>query len=119
MAKKQQENYLDYIPVISQKNTWSEENGKVTVHMVHRGFYAGIAQRFFRRPRVSHIELDKTGSFVFPLIDGQRSVGDIALLVKEEFGDAAEPLYERLIRYMQILRNNGCIYFKGKDKMPK
>lgn len=119
MAKKQQENYLDYIPVISQKNTWSEENGKVTVHMVHRGFYAGIAQRFFRRPRVSHIELDKTGSFVFPLIDGQRSVGDIALLVKEEFGDAAEPLYERLIRYMQILRNNGFIYFKGKDKMPK
>ena len=87
--------------------------------MVHRGFYAGIAQRFFRRPRVSHIELDKTGSFVFPLIDGQRSVGDIALLVKEEFGDAADPLYERLIRYMQILRNNGFIYFKGKDKMPK
>ena len=118
MAKKQ-ENYLDYIPVISEKNTWSEEDGKVTVHMVHRGFYAGIAQKFFHRPRVSHIDLDKTGSFVFPLIDGQRSVGDLALLVKEEFGADAEPLYERLIRYMQILRNNGFIYFKGKDKLPK
>lgn len=118
MAKKQ-ENYLDYIPVISEKNTWSEEDGKVTVHMVHRGFYAGIAQKFFHRPRVSHIDLDKTGSFVFPLIDGQRSVGDLALLVKEEFGADAEPLYERLIRYMQILRNNGFIYFKGRDKLPK
>ena len=119
MAKKPQENYLDYIPVISEKNTWSEENGVVTVHMVHRGFYAAIAQKLFHRPRVSHIDLDKTGSFVFPLIDGQRSVGDLALLVKEEFGADAEPLYERLIRYMQILRNNGFIYFKGKDKLPK
>jgi len=119
MVKRKQENYLDYVPVISEKNTWSEENGKVIVHLVHRGFYAGIAQKIFHRPRVSHIELDKTGSFIFPLIDGQRSVGDLALLVKEEFGDAAEPLYERLIQYMQILRNNGFIYYKGKDKIPK
>ena len=50
MAKKQQTNYLDYIPVISDKNTWSQENGKVTVHMVHRGFYASIAQKFLSAP---------------------------------------------------------------------
>ncbi|MBQ8647067.1 MAG: PqqD family protein [Oscillospiraceae bacterium] len=119
MAKKQSENYLDYIPVISEKNTWSEENGKVTIHMVHRGVYATIAQKVFHRPRVSHIELDETGSFIFPLIDGQRTVGELALLVKEQFGDAAEPLYERFVKYMQILRNNGFVYFKGKDKVPQ
>ena len=62
MAKK---NYLDYIPVISEKNTWSEEDGVVTIHMVHRGFYAWIAQKFFHRPRVSHIDLDAMGSFIF------------------------------------------------------
>ena len=119
MAKKSAENYLDYIPVISDKNTWSEEDGVVTVHMVHRGFYASIAQKFFHRPRVSHIKLDGHGSFVFQRIDGTRTVGDLALLVKEEFGDQAEPLYDRLVQYMQILRNNGFIYFRGKDKMPK
>ena len=59
------------------------------------------------------------GSFIFPLIDGQRTVGDIALLVKAEFGDAAEPLYPRLTKYMQILRNNGFVYYVGKDKQPK
>ena len=119
MAKKSAENYLDYIPVISDKNTWSVEDGVVTVHMVHRGFYASIAQKFFHRPRVSHIKLDGHGSFVFQRIDGMRTVGDLALLVKEEFGDQAEPLYDRLVQYMQILRNNGFIYFRGKDKMPK
>ena len=119
MAKKQ-ENYLDFIPAISEKNSWDrDETGKVTIHMVHRGFYAWIAQKFFRRPRVSHIDLDTKGSFIYPLIDGKRTVGDIAELVKAEFGKDAEPLYERLAKYMQILRNNGFIYYAGKDRTPK
>ena len=119
MAKKQ-ENYLEYIPVISPKNSWDvNENGKVTVHMVHKGFYAAIAQKFFGRPRVSHIDLDEQGSFVFQQINGLRTIGDIALLVKEKFPEEDSPLYARLIKYMQILRNNRFIYFQGKDKMPK
>ena len=116
MSKKVQENYLDYIPVISDKNTWSQEGGKVTVHMVNRGFYAAIAQKFFHRPRVSHIDLDEMGSFIFPLLDGKRTIGDIALLVKAEFGEKAEPLYDRLVQYMKILHNNGFIRYAGKDK---
>ena len=49
MAKKKQQNYLDYVPAISDKHTWSVEDGKVTIHMEHRGFYAWIAQKFFSR----------------------------------------------------------------------
>ena len=117
--KKQQENYLDYVPVISPKHTWSEEDGKVTIHMLHTGFYNTIAQKFFHRPRVSHIELEGQGSFVFRQIDGKRTIGEIALIVKEKFPEEDSPLYARLIKYMQILRNNKFIYFQGKDKMPK
>ena len=120
MAKKQKENFLDYVPAISGRNSWdANSDGIVTVHMVHRGFYAAIAQRFFHRPRVSHIELDRNGSFVFRQIDGKRTVGQIALLVKAEFGEAAEPLYDRLIQYLRILHNNGFIYYLGKDRTPK
>jgi hypothetical protein len=117
---KQKENYLDYIPVVSPKNSWdAKEDGKVTVHMVHKGFYHTIAQKFFGRPRVSHIDLDQQGSFVFQQIDGRRTIGNIALLVKDKFPEEDSPLYGRLIKYMQILRNNKFIYFQGKDKMPK
>ena len=119
MAKKKQENYLDYVPVISPKNSWDVKDGTVTIHMVHRGFYAWIAQKVFQRPRVSHIDLDAMGSFIFQQIDGQRTVGQLALLVKDRFGQEAEPLYDRLVKYMQILRNNGFIYCAGKDRMPK
>ncbi len=119
MARKQK-NYLDYVPVISEKNTWDiKENGMVTVHMVHRGFYAWVAQKFFHRPRVSHIDLDAMGSFTFQRIDGQRTVDELATLVKAEFGQEAEPLYDRLVKYMQILRNNGFICYAAKDKSSK
>ena len=117
MAKKKQ-NYLDFIPVVNTKNTWSEdEKGIVTIHMVHRGFYDKIAQKFFHTPRVSHIKLDEYGSFLWKEIDGVQTVGDLALKMKERFGKKAEPLYDRLVKYMQILRNNEFILFRGKDKV--
>ena len=113
---KQNNNYLDYIPAIDPRNTWEQKkNGGVTIHMVHRGFFAWIAQTFFFRPRISHIELDEMGSFIFCRIDGQRSIGDIAELVKNEFGRNTDPLYERLVQYMQILQNNHFIYLKAAN----
>jgi len=108
MAKK---NFLDFIPEYSDKITWSQKDGIVTVDMYHKGFFPWIAQRFFKKPKVSHIALDKFGSFIWLQIDGHTNVYDIANLVKEKFGDEAEPLYPRLVKYMQILKNNNFISF--------
>ena len=118
MAKKK-ENFLDFIPVINPKNTWDNNDGKIVVHMVHRGFYAKIAQKFFHTPRVSHIDLDEYGSYLWTRIDGEKTVGSLADEMKAQFGEKAEPLYDRLVKYIQILRNNEFILLQGKDKMPK
>lgn len=118
MAKKKSENYLDLVPVLNHRNSWdADADGVVTIHMVHRGFYDKLAQKFFHTPRVSHIRLDEYGSFLWKEIDGTRTVGDLALEMKERFGREAEPLYDRLVKYMQILRNNQFILFRGKDKV--
>lgn len=116
---KKKENFLDYVPAISGRNTWDAEDGIVTIHMVHRGFFPWVAQTFFGRPRVSHIELDAHGSFIFQKIDGRRTVGELALLMKEEFGQDAEPLYDRLVKYIRILRNNEFIYYAQKGGAEK
>lgn len=113
MARKKV-NYLDYVPAISGRNTWDAKEGIVTIHMVHRGFFPWIAQTFFGRPRVSHIALDMYGSYIFQQINGERTVGELALLMKERFGENAEPLYDRLVQYMKILRNNELIYYAKK-----
>ncbi|MBQ3374545.1 MAG: PqqD family protein [Oscillospiraceae bacterium] len=114
MGRKEKRNYLDYIPVRSPKHEWTlEENGRITVHMVHDGIWDRIAQKFFHRPRISHIQLDELGSFVWQQIDGQKTVGQIAENVKEAFGEKAEPLYNRLVQYLKILYNNGLIRYQA------
>ncbi len=116
MAKKTGMNYLDYVPVHNTNHTWEEKEGIVTINMVHTGFYSTIAQKFFHTPKVSHIKLDVYGSFVWKAINGKNSVYQIAELVKKEYGEQANPLYDRLVKFMQILRNNKFVILEGKDK---
>lgn len=108
------ENFLDFIPVPNRKYDWDMEDGYVTVHVVHDGFYDRIAQKFFRRPRISHIRLEEFGSFLWQRMDGKRSILELADLLKEEFGDRAEPLYPRVARYMRMLQNNRFIALMRK-----
>ena len=102
---KKSENYLDMIPSIKGGLDWDIEDGIVVVHQQNRGFYAGIAQRFFQTPSTSHIRLDEFGSFVWQCIDGKNTVYDIGKTVRSHFGDRAEPVYQRLSQFIKTLEN--------------
>jgi hypothetical protein len=106
----QKKNFMDYIPVCNPVNSWDvNKKDMVVVHVVNRGFYNWIAQKIFKRPKVSHIVLDEYGSFVWQKMDGKRTVFDISKLVSEHFGKDAEPVVERLVTYVQILYQNKFI----------
>ncbi len=110
MNKNKKANFLEFVPIINEANTYScDAKNRVTVHMVHRGFYAFIAQKIFGRPRISNISLDRYGSFLWMKMDGKRNVGDLAECMLKQFGEDAQPLYERLVHYLKILRNNHFI----------
>lgn len=113
---KTKKNFMDFIPVCNPVNTWdTDKKGIVTVHMENKGFYNRIAQKIFKRPRVSHIALDEYGSFVWQQMDGKRNVYEISKLVSAQFGEKAEPVVPRLVKYIQILYQNKFIgYVKQK-----
>lgn len=108
-------NYLDNIPVRSISDWNCDENGIVTLSIENKGIFNRIAQVLLRKPRISYIHLDEHGSFVWTIIDGERSVAELADDVEAKFGEAAHPLYERLAKYIQILESYGFISFKGKN----
>lgn len=102
--KKQETNYLDKIPVHPEGIPWkTDENGIVTLEIENKGAMNRIAQKLFKKPKVSYIHLDKTGSFVWPLIDGKKSITDLAAEVDAEFGEEAHSLYERLAQFFRVL----------------
>ena len=112
-----EENYLDYVPKHNALFPYTlKENGKVEVKVTNRGLFNRIAQIFFRRPKYSYIELDEFGTFVWQQIDGQRTIYDICMLVKDRFGEAAEPLFERAVQFFRILRSNSFIVYENKKQ---
>lgn len=82
--------------------------------MLNRGLFNRIAQILFKRPKISWIELEGMGSFIWNQIDGKRNVYEIGKLVKEKYGQEAEPLYERLSTYIKTLHNSCFIVYENK-----
>ena len=110
MTKK--ENYLDYIPKKSNKIHWKEkEEGLIQLIVYRDSLLEKIIRKLFFTPDRYTIDLDRMGSFIWNHIDGEKSIYEISQLIKDEFKEEAEPLYERLIQYMNILKNNKLINF--------
>lgn len=113
--KKQQKNYLDLIPERAPEISWSEdENSNIILSVENTGFFNRIAQKLFKRPRFTQVHMEKYGSFLWPLLDGEKTVMELAQLQKEAFGEEVEPLYPRVVKYFQIMESYHFIRFKNK-----
>ena len=109
------ENYLNRIPLRKSSIDWTvDEKGIVTLEIENTGWANFLAQKFFNRPRVSFVHLDKLGSFVWPLLDENKTITEIGKFVESEFGEEAHPLYERLAKYFQILDSYHFIVWYNK-----
>ncbi len=108
--KKKNENYLERIPVRREDIGFeTDADGKVTLLIENKGVFNKIAQKFFKKPRISYVHLDEMGSFIWPLISGDKNIIEIAKEVEAKFGDTANPLYARLAKFFQILESYGFI----------
>ena len=111
--KNSNENYLERIPLRSDKLGWSTgADGLVTLEIENIGFMNRIAQKFFKKPKVSYVHLDEMGSFVWPVMDGEKDLVKIGEEVKAHFGEKAEPLYPRLAQYFKILESYNFIQWR-------
>ncbi len=104
------ENYLDKIPRHTPYLNWtSDENGLVILEQENRGAVNKLAQILIKKPKISYIHLDSLGSFIWLAVDGEKNIYHIGKEVSEHFGEQAEPLYERLTKYFDILKNYGFV----------
>ena len=114
MKKKNDNNYLDYIPVKNPEIEYeTDDNGKVTVYIEWKGFYHRIAQKFFHRPRVSDVKKDDYGSFVWLAIDDKKDVHQLSKELDARFPKMEKSL-SRLIKFLEILHDNHLIRWKGE-----
>ncbi|MGN0577419.1 MAG: PqqD family protein [Ruminiclostridium sp.] len=113
MAKKKERNYLDFIPVHSDRISYErDESGQVTILIENKGVFNRLFQKIAEKPRITRVDLQGQGNFVWLCIDGKKTVYDIAEEVRARFGEEAEPLYNRLVTYMRTLESCGFVVMK-------
>ena len=112
--KKQKKKYLELIQERAERIVWETgENGIVVLQVENTGVFNRIAQKLFKRPRYTKVHMDRYGSFLWPLIDGEKTVLELADLQKQAFGEEVEPLYPRIVKYFQIVESYHFIRFKN------
>ncbi len=113
-------NYVDYIPSHNTKYKWDKKekdsNELVTIYIERKNLSDKFAQRFFKKPKVTNVDLDKFGSFVWLKVDGKKTIYEIGKEIKKEYGESVEPLYERLATFIEILRKNQFVKLEKSIK---
>lgn len=64
------------------------------------------------------VRLDEVGSLAWTLLDGRRTVGEVAAELRERFGDRVEPAEERFGVLLRSLHRGGLVGYSGYDEIP-
>lgn len=113
--KKISRNYLEQIPMPVSHHPWRvREDGMVEIDIEHKGFYNTIAQKFFHKPRISHIALDTYGSKVWQSMTNERTVYDIVQIMQQHFPNEKDRMLDRVVTYMATLERNKFIHMYHK-----
>lgn len=102
---KSKKNILDCVPVKNEKL----KTGDSVIICERKGVLNLILKSLLNVPTETKIELDEKAETVWSLIDGEKTVFEIAGLFKEKYGEDCEPLYERLVMFMKTLSQSGFI----------
>jgi hypothetical protein len=97
---------------------WEEEDGKIVLlrpEPTVRGI-KGLFERFFHRMSANRIRLDAVGSFAWLHLDGERTVGQVAHLLREEFGEEVDPAEKRLAQLIWHFRREKLMGYPGWDE---
>ena len=106
---KGKKNLFDLVPRISEHIT-TEKEGELSVITFPR-FRSKFMQKYFipkNKPATIHIRQDENGTVVWDLIDGKRTIQEIAELLAEHFHN--EENYEyRIAAYFSQLYKQGFV----------
>ncbi len=111
-------NYLDFVPVQRLEADLETGSGRVAVLMPRYGdpLLGRLLQpRLGPEKRFIRVPLDSRGSFLWPLIDGDRSVADLAAAYEAAFPDDSDDVHLRVSLYLQAMYDNKFITYLNNE----
>jgi len=109
------ENLLEMVP--RRVADWEEVEDRVVVERPRpsKQGLPGVGERLSYFLSMRKIRLDERGSFLWHLIDGERSVAEVVEAMRSEFGEEVEPAEERVGQLIRLLRREYLLAYPGWD----
>lgn len=99
---------------------WTEEEGRAILQAPRfQGRVGRAVVDRLGRDQAYRLKLDEFGTAAWLAIDGRRDVGKIAGMMREAFGEGAEPAEERLLEFLRRLQGAGCVVVTTAEKRGK
>jgi hypothetical protein len=123
MGRKRRERELEGVNVLElapvRLAEWEDQDGRIVVlrPRPETGGFRGLVDRLFHRLSARRIRLDEVGGYAWLHLDGERTVGEVAALMRGEFGHRVDPAEERLGRLVLLLRREGLLAYPGWDEI--
>lgn len=107
-SKKESVNPIEVVfKLMDRIRLTEDESGIVTLWQPQDHKIQKLLRRLkLKIPEYTTLTLDEYGSFVIKQINGANTIEVIGVQLTEKFGSDVEPLYERLIPYMEYLAKN-------------
>ncbi len=102
---------LQKIPKKNVAYEYDKKNKSYVILMPHKGLNHKLAQKFFKKPKITRVKVEGMGNLVWESINGENSIEKIGNILKEAYGEESEPLYERLLVYLSNLEKNNFIKY--------
>lgn len=111
---KNKDNILEYVPV--QNCPWDRDE-KGRVFLIKEKTKNKLLKKiigWLGRNQDFHIHLDDLGSAAWLESDGQRTILQIAAILKQTFAARIEPAEPRLARFFAMLARDGFVRWRGQ-----
>jgi len=109
---KKDKNLILMVPKKNSSIQWEKNDSLITLKMMRNSIFDKAMNKIFKTPKTISIQLDELGSFVWEQCDGNKNLNQISEDLHNKFGKDANPVLERLVTYIRILRNNNLIDLK-------
>ncbi|WP_243648626.1 PqqD family protein [Hazenella coriacea] len=112
--KKSKQNIFDMIPVLKSEyilQPLPQAPEKLKILLPRKNWIEKLSIRFLKQPKYRTVHLDSLGSFVLKNCEGRYTVAELGEEIKKNFSGDAEPIFPRLIKFLEIVEANGWIYW--------
>lgn len=113
-GKKKVENILEMSPAL---HGWLHLEGgpdgtSSTLVVPRTSWIEKMSVRYLKQPDSIKVNVAGLGGFVLERCNGEHNVQEIADQLARHYGEEAEPVLPRLVKYLEIIEMNGWITWK-------